>query len=225
MTARAPLVFLMAALALLACSRRKEPSPEYLQAAQLFGRLSSEKGDDAFDDPELAEVERLLGLVPADSLDAPSAAELRLRIAGGKKRLAEERAASERALAEARTPPSFPSSNRPEAPAAAAPSEPKVEEAADAGPSQPTLGMSVAEFTQRFSRCFQLGQQILVGGKGMHDTWELKNLATCRDLHPGFDQQLLIVQDGKLWGRAPRSALERRLPDGGVPPANAGSTP
>src|SRR5690349_18430898 len=108
----------MAALALLACSRRKEPSPEYMQAAQLFGRLSSEKGDDVYDDPELAEVERLLGLVPADSLDAPSAAELRQRIAIGKKRLADERAASEKAIAEARTAPSFPSSNRPEAPAA-----------------------------------------------------------------------------------------------------------
>ncbi|MGQ0508952.1 MAG: hypothetical protein ACT4TC_26920, partial [Myxococcaceae bacterium] len=60
-----------------ACPKKKTPSAEYEQAHTLFSQLFAQKMSDAFTDPQMAQVEELLTKVPADSIDAPAAAELR----------------------------------------------------------------------------------------------------------------------------------------------------
>ena len=90
-------------------------------------------------------------------------------------------------------------------------------EASDAGSNQPSPHMPLAEFTKRFSGCFQPSDRINVIGKGMMDSWELKDIANCRDRHPGFDQ-LLVLTDGKeVSTNIAKSLVEYRLPDGGLP--------
>src|SRR5712692_10270315 len=66
------------------CRRGKAPSEQFTQAHGLFTRLYAAKLDDAFDDPQMAQVEELLQQVPENSLDFTGARELLARIREGR---------------------------------------------------------------------------------------------------------------------------------------------
>ena len=124
MTTRILAVVLL--LALTGCAR-KEPSPEYTRASERFNKLYAKELDDAYVDPAIREVEALLEKVPADSLDAQAAAQLLTRIRENRTRIEQASKDREKALAAARTAPTFsgpsvsaplpPPSSRPPAPA------------------------------------------------------------------------------------------------------------
>ncbi|MDQ3264263.1 MAG: hypothetical protein M3Y59_11475 [Myxococcota bacterium] len=193
-----------------ACRRGSGVSPEYAEASGLHDRLRLSQGDEAYADPQMDQVESLLKQVPADSSDAQAAKELLAQIANERARIAEEAAAA--AAIPAQPPePVFEEDDEDEEEPAAAPEVP------DAGYSQPAVGMTLAEFQSRFSRCFQAGPELMLSGVGMRQTFQLRDNANCRDLHPDFVTLLLVVEEGKIAGMAKQSATSLRLPDGGVP--------
>ncbi len=193
-----------------ACRRGSGVSPEYAEASGLHDRLRLNQGDEAYSDPQMDQVEGLLRKVPADSTDAQAAQELLAQIASERARIAEEEAAA--AAVPAQPPaPVFEEDDEDDDQLAAAAEVP------DAGYSQPAVGMPLAEFQSRFSRCFQTGPELMVSGVGMRDTFQLRDNANCRDLHPDFTTLLLVVEEGKIAGMAKQSATSLRLPDGGVP--------
>jgi hypothetical protein len=211
------------ALALLAaagCSKRKEPSPEFARANEIHSRLYAQELDDAYVDPRMKEAESLLQRVPPDSLDADSARQLLDRIQKNRERVEAERAERAKAVASASAPPPDPFGNR------QLPQQEAAEDAGtlDAGPDVPRAGMTVDELSQRFSRCFQQGQSLVVEGQGLRDTWELKDLAVCRDLYPGFTDLVLLIVDGKVSNFGQKSAIRTEYVDAGTPaPADAGT--
>ncbi|MFZ5471908.1 MAG: hypothetical protein ACOZIN_20955 [Myxococcota bacterium] len=211
---------LWVALALSAC-KKPQPSPEYQQALVLHSKLYVEKLDDAYLMPQMAEVEALLEKVPSHSADNLAAAELLQKIRSERTRVEAANAAREKEVAEALapTPFVFPERNAEPTRAAEAPAP-----APDAGANQPVAGMTLSEFTRRFGGCFSAGREIEVMGMGTVDSYELKNIANCRDRHPGFDALLVLAQAGKLLGTAPKSnvRIELRYPDGGLVSPDAG---
>ncbi|MBI3182906.1 MAG: hypothetical protein HYZ28_12280 [Myxococcales bacterium] len=210
---RNPLGTLVLALALFACSKSK-PSPEYAQAMSLHASLYAEKLDDAYWDPRMAEVEALLSKVPESSLDHAAAKDMLERIASGRERVKAEDEQRKKAVAEALKPVPMP----PSEPSALPPPAPKAAEAPpDAGPTQPVSGMSAAEFLARFSGCFRQADAVEVTGRGKMDSYELKDIANCRDRHPGFADRVVLLEAGKVYDFVAKSAfrLEWRLPDGG----------
>ncbi len=207
--------FVLFAAALTGSCRKAQPSPQYHEALALHDRLHGEKLDDAYVDPEMEKVEELLRQVSDSSADYKAAQELLAKIASERQRVAKENEERQRAIAEALKPPPMP--DRTEGQTAVQPTQPS--EPPDAAePDQPAPGMSVQEFTRRFSRCFQSASPVEVQGQGRLEAYELKNIANCRDLHPSFVDQLLLVQEGRLTSPVPKSmvVVEWRLPDGGV---------
>ena len=99
-------------VALCACSRPPEHSPEYAQARELWTRLVLARGVDAADDPQAAEVLGLLARVPPASADARDAAELAARVEAERKASADERARREKLVARAAQPTALPSPAR-----------------------------------------------------------------------------------------------------------------
>jgi len=211
----------LALLALLACGRRKEPSPEYEKASKMHARLYADKYDDAYLDPKMGEVEALLDKVPANSLDAPGAQELRNRIQQGRERAqaaADDQAKARRAAA---APPEDPFGRRgPDAP----PPPPVPEEKPDAGSAIPIPGMSMREFSARFTGCFRQDSPIRIQEleNRERNIWVLKDITNCRDRFPGFDQLLLVEHDNTIWRFAQKSAIQYMVTDGGSPGGGAG---
>lgn len=213
-----PTILLAAALALAGC-RKPQPSPEFAQANELHSRLYAAQLDDAYLDPEMSQVEELLGEVPSSSSDFAAARELAAHIESERARVEAERQARQEAIAEALRPTPFAFSDSP------APSPPQAAPAAeepDAGAAQPLPGMTRAEFVGRFSGCFRTRDPIEVEGRGRLETWELKDIANCRDRHPGFSAQYVLVEGGQVHALVARRdvAIELRFPDGGL--ADAG---
>lgn len=195
-----------------ACHRSPKPSPEYTQATQQFSQLYAEKLDDAYLDPAMSEVESLLQKVPSDSMDAQGAQDLLKRIRDNRARLQAEQAQREKesAVEPSSGPVTFSPSLIPAPPDAGTP---------DAGSRPvPRIGMTVQEFEQKFSRCFEQGQQVLVQDRGPADTYGLKDVTTCRDLYPEYTQYVLVARNGKIEGMVNRSDLVRKYEDGGVVP-------
>ena len=212
----------------LACRKPAQPSEAYIQAHKRFGKLYGEKGDDAFRDPGLAEVESLLAQVPADSLDAPAAQELRARIQTGKQQAAAQEKAREDAMAKAREPgPGFTGfrSDMGSSPAPApSGSEPPDEDSddstdeADAGTG--VLGVGTPEAQLASSGCFQKGEPLEVKGRGRRDRWELADRPACRQQYASLQDQALIIEEGKVLAQVPKSSIQAIPVDGGT-----GSTP
>lgn len=209
-----PLASLLLLCCLTACNKPK-PSPEYAQALELHARLYGEKLDDAYLDPRMAEAEALLQQVGKDSLDYRAAQELGRKISGERERLLAEEEARQKAVAEALAQP-------PLAPELAMESPPGQEvspesEQPDAGSPQPVRGMALSEFQSRFSGCFSAWDPVEVGGRGTMQSYELKDIARCRDQHPDFLDKLVLVEGEKLYEPIRRSALkaEWRPADGG----------
>jgi hypothetical protein len=214
------LTALLLAAAPVACRKPAKPSEAYTQAHTRFGKLYAEKGDDAFVDPELAQVESLLDQVPADSLDAAAARELRTRIQSGKQQAQAQQKAKADAMAKAREQGQMPSgfNSAPSvAPAPSAPEEPA--EAPDAGTDAGTVdvpGVGTSEAQLASSGCFQKGEPLEVKGRGRRERWELADRAACRQQYAPLQEQVLIIEDGKVLAMVPRSAIQAIPADGGT---------
>ncbi|MCY1078343.1 hypothetical protein [Archangium lansingense] len=216
------LTALLVAAAPVACRKPAKPSEEYTQAHTRFGKLYAEKGDDAFLDPELAEVESLLSQVPSDSLDAPAAQELRTRIQTGKQQAEAQEKAKADALAQARTPTQVPSSfnsapSTSPGPSASEPPDeaPDTDAGADGGTAGvPGVGTPEAQLAS--SGCFQKGESLEVKGRGRRDRWELADRPACRQQYAPLQDQVLIIEDGKVLAQVPKSAIQVIPVDGGT---------
>jgi hypothetical protein len=210
---------LLVVAAPVACRKPAKPSEAYTQAHTRFGKLYGEKGDDAFLDPEISQVEALLDQVPADSLDAKAAQELRTRIQTGKQQAEAQQKAKDDALAQARTPTQMPSgfNTTPSGPAPEPSEEPAEAPAAgtDAGtPGVPGIGTPEAQLAS--SGCFQKGEALEVKGRGRRDRWELADRPACRQQYASLQDQVLIIEDGKVLAQVPRSAIQAIPVDGGT---------
>ncbi|ATB33857.1 hypothetical protein [Melittangium boletus] len=208
----------------LACRKPAKPSEAYYEAQTRFGKLFAAKGDEAFVDPELASIETLLTQVPEDSLDAASARELRTRIEEGKQRARSQQRAREDALASARKSGQMPLGFTEPSGGPSRPAPPPAQEAdagtdAGTGGGTPGIGTSVAELSSGFSGCFKQGESLQVQGRGIRESWELADRAACRQQYASLQDQLMIVENGKVLGLAPRSALQAVSADGGTRPA------
>lgn len=193
------------------CHKKRGPSEQFGQAHLQFTRLYAAKLDDAYRDPQIAGIEQLLLQVPEDSLDFAAAQELLRRIREG--RLALEAADKARSAAQAKAMESggYQRMNDRAAGPASAPPE-------DAGAAHPMAGMALAEFTRRFSNCFRSSDAVDVIGRGKMDSWELKDIANCRDRHPGFDAQFVLTDARQVSMVIPKAAVEYRMVDGGTQP-------
>lgn len=197
---------------------RKEPSPEYTRASERFNKLYAKELDDAYVDPAIREVEALLEKVPADSLDAQAAAQLLTRIRENRTRIEQASKDREKALAAARTAPTFsgPSVSAPLPPPA---SRPSPAPAPDAGPpSAPTAGMAMRDFNRLFGDCFEQAGPVEVNGRGPRDSYTMVDSDRCRRAMPGLVNSLVLADSETVMGLVPKSALRRTLPDGGAPP-------
>jgi hypothetical protein len=192
------------------CRKKQLPSERYTEAHELFTKLYVAQLDDAFSDPQMSRVEELLKEVPENSSDYPDASALARRIREGRKKLQEAESARRAAAAKALASGPYQRMFDGKAPA------PESASAEDAGASQPSPHMPLAEFTQRFSGCFRASDKINLVGKGMVDSWELKDIANCRDRHPGFDQLFVLTDSKEIVTSVAKSLVEYRLPDGGL---------
>ena len=205
-------------LLVLAGCARKEPSPEYTRASERFNKLYAKELDDAYVDPAIREVEALLEKVPADSLDAQASTQLLTRIRENRTRIEQASKDREKALAAARTAPTFsgPSVSAPLSPPSSRPSAPP---APDAGPlSAPTAGMAMRDFNRLFGDCFEQAGPVEVNGRGPRDSYTMVDSDRCRRAMPGLVNSLVLADSETVMGLVPKSALRRTLPDGGAPP-------
>lgn len=214
------LMALLLAVAPVACRKPAKPSEAYAQAYSRFGKLYAEKGDDAFVDPAISDVESLLSQVPADSLDAPAANDLRTRIQNGKQQAEARQKAKADALAQARQPGQMPSgfnTSPSTAPSTPEPSEEPEDAGTDAGTAGvPGIGTPVSQLATGFSGCFQKGEPLEVTGRGTRDRWELADRPACRQQYGSLQEQVMIIEDGKVLGMVQKSAI-RELPSDGGP--------
>ena len=226
---RSLLIAVVATVCTVGC-KKPQPSPDYAEAETLFSALYADKLDDAYTDPQMEKVEELLGRVPAASRDQAAAAELLRKISTERARVEAENAARKAAIDDALKPVAANFDSRP---LAAVPQDPQDEPpadagtsagAVDAGPTQPETGMSSSEFLQKFSGCFSQGSAVELTGHGLCDTYELKDIANCRDRHPGFASTLVVIGEGKILTLSSKSKVQvrTRLEDGGLGPVEPG---
>jgi hypothetical protein len=211
------LMALILAVAPVACRKPAQPSEAYSQARSRFNKLYAEQGDSAFADPQISEIEALLAQVPEDSLDAASARDLRARIQNGRQQMEAQARARDEAIAKAREPANMPpGSSFPSTPPAPTPTP---EEPTDAGTpgTGPKVGTPLAELSGGFSGCFQKGEPLEVRGRGLRDRWELADRAECRQKYGSLQDQILIIDEGKVFALAPKSAIQELPADGGFP--------
>jgi hypothetical protein len=212
-------LFAVVTLVCSGCSRRREPSPEFSRASEEFNKLYAQRLDDAYLDPRMHEIEALLQRVSPDSLDAQSAADLLTRIRDGRARMQKALDEAQAASAAARTPSTVSNLSR-ELPPPAAPKAAVV--TPDAGPTealQPTAGMPMAEFSRRFSDCFQIAGPVNVQGTGARDSYDLVDSTRCRTAHPGFSDAIVVADGQAVLGIVPKASLIRPPP---APPAPEG---
>ena len=207
-------VLLVACLS-FACNRSGPPSAEYAEAREKWSALVRDRLDEAATDPQADEVLALLGRVDPKSIDAQYASELKAEIEKSRaeaKAQAEARAKSLEA-AEAALRPVVANSPRDEEPS---PPEPATEpaaqaaEAPDAGEAdkgQPVEGMPASDFKTKFSRCFEYRNDSLVNGLAGGQVWGLKDLSICRDLHPTFVSNSVLLYEDKLSAIRPNEEL------------------
>jgi hypothetical protein len=197
------------------CRRQKLPSQEFAAADRLFVRIYGEKLDDAFLDPRMPQVEQLLSQVGEDSADYPAAQQLQSRINAGRQKAQAELNARSELLRSASAPVQMISRWTPSPPVDAGPAQEP-----DAG-HEPESGMALGEFTHDFSDCFTPWKPIQLTQKGVVqntvDSWELKDIANCRDRHPGFQERLVLTDPRKVVMVVRRSMLDAHEADAGAP--------
>jgi hypothetical protein len=212
---RRPLVGLLAAvaLALAPAACKKDPGPPseaYGQAHQRFSKLYGQKLDAAYADPSIPEIEGLLRQVPPDSMDAPAANELLVRIRDGRARLESQGKERQAAIDSARTVPSMPSGGvtitlSPPQP----PPQPPDAGPPDAGTGKgPQAGTPASELAAGFNGCFRRGQQIQIEGRGFRDSWEMVDRLACRLEYPDVAEKVLIIEADKVLALLAKSDLK-----------------
>lgn len=212
-------------LAVTGCAR-KEPSPEFTRASERFNKLYAKELDDAYVDPGMREVEALLEKVSPDSLDAQAASQLLTRIRENRARIEQASTDRDKALAAARTAPTFSGPSVTPRPAPPPAIRPATATPPDAGPpSAPTAGMPMRDFNRLFGDCFEAAGPVEVNGRGTRDSYAMVDSDRCRRAMPALTNSLVLADSETVMGTIPKSALRRSLPDGGVPPAasDAGS--
>ncbi|WP_223632151.1 hypothetical protein [Corallococcus sp. EGB] len=218
---------LAALLFVAGCSRSPAPpSPEFEQASRRWTALYAQKLDEAYLDPSIGEIEAQLQRVPADSVDAAASQSLLQRIQEGRTRMQAAREEQRRAVASARTLPTMDPSqtNIPRPP------EPEAAEPADAGLGDagvvagPQMGTPASELVAGFEGCFTRSTPVTVEGRGMRDTWQLSDRASCQLGYPSHRDSVLVIEDGRVLALLPKSAMRtvRRYEDGGTVPADDG---
>ncbi len=207
---RLSLALLVALSLSLAACKKAGPSPEYAQARDKWSALVKASAFSAAEEPGADEVLALLARVPADSSDAPFAAELKTEIDKGRKEAADRRADAtkeQEAMEKARQAALAAMASSPVVPAASADSAPSAAPAADAQAApdagekddgQPKRGMDASTFKSKFARCFEYKNDAMVGGTGGGQVWGLKDLSICRQLHSNFTANSVLLWDGKV---------------------------
>jgi hypothetical protein len=209
-----------AAVALAACPKKGGPSPEYAQAREEFNGLYGRLLDDAYVSPEIHAVEAKLEQVPEQSDDRARAGELLQRIRSERERVESQLAQREEAVRGALhgAADDLQFARREE--------DAGVPDAGarDAGASdQPSAGMPLAELRRRFGMCFDSGTELELPGKGTRPTFVLRNMAVCRERHPGFDRRLVVAEGDRVLFIADQKDVEIVGGDAGVSPSqNAG---
>jgi len=196
----------------LGCHRPKAPSQEFASANRLFVRVYAEMLDDAYVDPRMAQVEQLLSEVAAESADYAAAQQLLGRIRTGREKVQAEYNARRAAVGMANAPVQMTSRWT------STPRPPPGDQAADAGHS-PASGMALSDFTHEFSDCFTPWKPVQLKEQGVDrgtvDSWELKDIANCRDRHPGFADRVVLTDPKKVLYVVNRAMLETRAADAG----------
>lgn len=206
------------ALSTAGCRREPPPSPEYEQAFERYLALRKDARDAVFLDPEMDEVLEQLATVDPGSRDARAASELTNTILQGQERARAHQAELEAMRGVANRPVEIPPSREEPPPDA----EPVVENPVEETP-QPTYGMTVAQLREQLSRCFEPGEAMHIPGKGLRDIWVLKDLQVCRDLHPKYVKDVVLLESGKVWGTAtPGERIEFPADAGAAPQTGSG---
>jgi hypothetical protein len=210
------LLFVLLCQGAVACRKPAEPSELYTRAHTRFSKLYAEKGNEAFLDPAMSEIESQLQNVPAESLDAQAAKELIARIAQGRSAIEAERKARNEAVARAGEAPSVNFGSTPSSP------DPVPQ---PSGVQVPSIGTPVSELQTGFSSCFQKQkEQVNVMGRGLRDVWELSTRPECRQEYASVQDTLFIIEEDKVQNMAPRSNLREMPAEGNKPAPAAGST-
>lgn len=213
---------LAAVLLLSGCSRAPAPpSPEFERASRRWTVLYAQKLDAAYLDPAIGEIEAQLQRVPADSVDAAASQDLLQRIQQGRTRMQAERDEQRRAVASAQALPTLDPSQsniprREEPVAEAAPVDAGPEDAGVVG--GPQMGTPASELVAGFRGCFTRSVPVTVEGRGMRETWQLSDRASCQLEFPSHKDTSLVIEDGRVLALLPKSAMRtvRRYEDGGV---------
>ena len=198
------------------CNRKTGPSPEFERAHTAFSKLYAQKLDEAYLDSAIPSILDDLNRVPKTSVDSPDAQALLARIAEGKARMEKEAEQRRNASMTARkVTVAFPNSTTPSDTGETLP--PPVE-TPDASLAQPAAGMSRAEFEKRFGGCFEAGEPIEVQGRGIRDSYRLKDITNCRERHPGYDKLIVLMEGVSVMGIIPASSMFNAYADGGRAP-------
>jgi len=199
------LVLAAALLAPAAC-RKPKPSPAFLEARGAYTTLIAELGDDAYAEPQMQQIEDVLKTVPSDSADAQAAQDLLAKIASERKRIDDERAAREKALASALAPTPPDNSPRPtESPEPAA-------AAVDAGtPSEFATGMSLEDVRRVSQGCFSFSGPLQLrnadGTESPAEVYERMDSTVCNSRYARYSDRFLVFKENKLVGDFAKSSF------------------
>jgi hypothetical protein len=200
------------AVAMVAC-RRPQPSPQFLQASQLYNALYTKSLDDAYGDPKMKDVDDLLQQVDPASSSAADAHELQAKVEAGMKEYAEREArvrAEEQALEK---PARWAGSTQADLPAAPP--------AATAGP---TLEMTRDDFLAHFGDCFDFKGEYRQGDKA-GEAYGVRS-GPCEARYKQFVSNLVVLLDNKVKALVALSDVKTITPDAGAPaPVEAAKPP
>jgi hypothetical protein len=208
----------LAAAALVACSRRGVESPQFRSAFTLFNQLYTAKLDDAYGDPQMAEVLRLLAQVDPKSLDAQGAEELRVRVERGQADFQSRMTAVAREEQTAKRPAQWQGSGASFVASAA----PKAAVAAVAT-TGPSLGMTRDEFLAKYASCFSL-KGLFQSGARQGEAYSVKE-GDCTARYPAMAGAVVVLLDNKVSSLVPMSDVKTVVLDAGLPEPVAAPVP
>lgn len=203
---------LMIVCLVAATACRKKSSPQFFDAQGRYAVISAKLGDDAYDDPELSEIETMLRDVPAQAKEYEQAQALLTTIGAEKARVRAEKAALAQPVVAA-PEPLFPPAPPREVPAAEE-GKPTV----DAGFS-PHIGMSIDAFLAAYSACMSATEDVLMpGAKQPGQAFAVRKTKVCLDQFGGTEKftRLFVFVDRKLAGEASRTEPDNDKPYAGM---------